>query len=69
MWGVVILHLNKTGSIESLLQIIAKSQSKIANISSNLTPNSKSLQLPSKGLGRSPSVEKLEVKNLVGLSL
>jgi hypothetical protein len=29
-------------------------QSKIANISSNSKPNSKSLQIPRKGLGRIP---------------
>jgi hypothetical protein len=39
------------------------------NISHNWKPNLKSLQIPSKGLGGNPFVKKLEVKNLVGLSL
>jgi hypothetical protein len=52
--------LNDTGSTDSPLLTIAESQSKIANISSYLKLNSKSLQKPSKGLGRSPFVKKSE---------
>jgi hypothetical protein len=38
-------------------------------ISSNSKPNSKSLQIPSNGLGRNPFVKKSEAKILIGLSL
>jgi hypothetical protein len=49
--------------------MIAESQSKVANMSSKLKANSKSVYIPSKRLRRSPSVKKAESTNLVGLSL
>ncbi len=42
--------LNNEGSIDSPLQTIVESQSKIANVTSNSKPNSKSFQIPSKWL-------------------
>jgi hypothetical protein len=50
-------EVSNTGSINSLLLTIAESQLKIANISPNSKPNLKSLQIPSKGLGRNPFIK------------
>jgi hypothetical protein len=49
-WGVPTHH---TGYRES---------TKVTNISSNLKPNSKSLQILSKGLGKNPFEEKIRGK-------
>jgi hypothetical protein len=57
------------GSINYPLKVIADSQSKIANIPLSSKPNSKSLQVLSKGLGRNPFMKKSEGKNLAELSL
>jgi hypothetical protein len=52
MRRVATLHIKQYGeySIDSPLQAIAGSQSKIMSTSSNSKLNSKSLQIPSKGL-------------------
>jgi hypothetical protein len=43
------LHINNTGSIDSLLLAITGAQPKITNISLNSSPNSKTLQTLSNG--------------------
>jgi hypothetical protein len=68
MWGVATLHIKKYGEYRlSAINDSGESIKKKMNISSNSKLYSKSLQIPSKRLGRSPFLKKSEAANLVGL--
>jgi hypothetical protein len=74
MQGVATPHIKQyqQNDINSLLETISKSQSKVANIFLNSKPNSENLQILSKGLGKNPwkpFMKKNQRQNLIGLSL
>jgi hypothetical protein len=69
MRGVATLHSKQYGEYELSARNNSGESIKITNISPNSKPNSKTLQIQSKGLGRTPIVKKSEATNLVGLSL
>jgi hypothetical protein len=67
MLGVATVHTKQYGVYRLSAKLIADIQ---ANISTNSKPNSRRLQITSKGLGRSAFVkENQRSKNLVELSL